>query len=295
MLKPPVIIGIGEVLWDIFPTYKRPGGAPANVVYHASIFGNHGIIASRVGNDEPGEALRQFFIGKQIDSTYLQISDPYPTGTVEVRMVNDEASYVIKSPVAWDFLEFKDSWARLAREGDAVCFGTLGQRSETSRRTILEFLDSVTPHCLKILDLNLREPFFTKEIIEKSLRYADVLKLNQSEHHLLGTLFSTNHLQHWLFEKYNIQVICLTKGKNGSELITRDAHFIEPRHAIDTGKGDSVGVGDAFTAALAHQMLRKKPLDQALNSANRYAAHIAAKTGAMPEVSELITQSIFHD
>ncbi|MEX0685425.1 MAG: carbohydrate kinase [Balneolales bacterium] len=295
MEQPPKVIGIGEVLWDIFPDYQRPGGAPANVAYHANALGNQGIIASRSGNDDLGKSLHRFFIGKQIDTDYLQLDDKYPTGTVQVDMKGDEATYTIKEPVAWDFLEFEESWQRLSRLANAVCFGTLAQRSAMSRSTILSFLDAVSPECLKILDLNLREPFYSKDVIEKSIQRADVIKLNEDEFHLIGDMFGTNNLQQWLFERHKVEVICLTKGKKGSELITRDAHFIEPRFKIDTGKGDSVGVGDAFTAALTHQILRKKPLDQTLNSANRYAAHIAAKTGAMPEVPELITQSVFHD
>lgn len=295
MTQSPVVIGIGEVLWDIFPKYQRPGGAPANVIYHASLFGNQGVIASRIGNDALGEDLRQFFVGKQIGTQYLQVCERHPTGTVDVQINNDEATYSIKSPVAWDFLELEDQWTELSLKADAVCFGTLAQRSEKSRSTIHGFLDSVPAYCIKILDLNLREPFYTDDIIELSIRQADVLKLNQSEYKLLAAMFSAENLQTWLFENYDLKIICLTKGKEGSELITRDAHFIEPVYEIDTGEGDSVGVGDAFTAALTHQILRNKPLDEALNSANRYAAHIAAKTGAMPEVPELVTQSVFHD
>lgn len=295
MAHSPVVIGIGEVLWDIFPEYQRPGGAPANVIYHASILGNQGIIASKVGNDKLGEDLRQFLMGKQIDTQYLQVSESHPTGTVDVKITDDEAKYDIKAPVAWDFLDLEDSWRKLSKKADAVCFGTLAQRSARSRETILQFLDAVPRKCLRILDLNLREPFYDNGIIKDSIRRADVLKLNQSEFQLLSEIFFTDNLQTWLFEKYNTNIICLTKGKEGSELITREAHFIEPRYKIDTGKGDSVGVGDAFTAALTHQMLRNKPLDEALKSANRYAAHIAARKGAMPEVPELVTQSVFQD
>ncbi|MEX0772951.1 MAG: carbohydrate kinase [Balneolales bacterium] len=295
MSQPPVVIGIGEVLWDIFPDYQRPGGAPANVAYHAGIFGNQGVIASRVGKDRLGDDLRQFFMGKQIDTQYLQVCDRYLTGVVNVEMVGDDAKYLFKSPVAWDFLKLQDAWLHLAKKADAVCFGTLAQRSQKSRQTIHDFLNSVPPDCLKILDLNLREPFYDDDIIETSIRKADILKLNESEFNLLGNMFSTENLQRWLFENYNINIICLTKGKEGSELITRNSHFIEPRYKIDTGKGDSVGVGDAFTAALTHQILRDKPLDEALKSANRYAAHIAAKTGAMPDVPELVTQSVLND
>ncbi|MEX2397564.1 MAG: PfkB family carbohydrate kinase, partial [Balneolales bacterium] len=187
MSHSPIVIGIGEVLWDIFPDYQRPGGAPANVAYHASILGNRGVIASRVGNDQLGDDLRQFFTGKQIDTQYLQVCDKYPTGVVNVEMVGDDAQYIFKSPVAWDFLELQDSWLQLAHNADAVCFGTLAQRAEKSRETIFRFLESVPSDCLKILDLNLRDPFYTEEVIEKSIRKADILKLNESEFQLLET------------------------------------------------------------------------------------------------------------
>lgn len=295
MAQAPIVIGIGEVLWDIFPNYQRPGGAPANVAYHANTLGNQGIIASRAGSDELGDSLRRFFVGKQIDTDYLQTDEQHPTGTVEVNMDGDEASYAIKAPVAWDYLEFEDSWQQLSKKADAICFGTLAQRSQVSRETILRFLDASASECMKILDLNLREPFYDQEVIEKSISRADVIKLNEAEFQMIGQMFSAENPQAWLFEKYDIKVICLTKGKNGSELITREAHFIEPRYEIDTGDGDSVGVGDAFTAALTHQILRDKSLEQALNSANRYAAHIASMTGAMPKVPDLITQSVFQD
>ena len=288
------VVGLGELLWDIFPDYKRPGGAPANVTYHASVLGNTGNIASRVGHDERGESLIRFLQGKDMDIGYIQKDPENETGTVKVEFVKkDEARYTIVEGVAWDYIDFTDDMKTLAQSADGVCFGTLCQRSEVSRKTIRSFLEQTSGKCLKILDVNLREPYYTREILEYSISAADVVKLNEKEFSLLETMLTDNgNLLQWLFDHYDIRMVCLTKGVDGSELITRDAHFVEPRHQIDTSGGDSVGVGDAFTAALTHHILKGTDLDQTLALANRYAAHIASHKGGMPEVPLVVTQSV---
>ncbi len=288
------VVGLGEVLWDIFPDYKRPGGAPANVTYHATVLGNNGYIASRVGNDERGDALIRFLQGKDMNVDYIQHDPDHETGIVKVEFPSrDEARYTIVEDVAWDHIAFTDELKELAASADGVCFGTLCQRSEISRKTIRSFLEHTGDKCMKILDINLREPFYTKEILEYSIKAADVIKLNEKEYSLLEEMLADkNNLQKWLFDKFDIEMICLTKGVDGSELITKDAHFVEPRHQIDTSGGDSVGVGDAFTAALTHHIMKGTDLDQTLSLANRYAAHIASQKGGMPEVPLVVTESV---
>ncbi len=287
------VVGLGEILWDIFPDYRRPGGAPANVTYHASVLGNNGKIVSRVGDDDKGEALRQFLIGKDLDVKYLQKDTGHDTGTVKVVFDGDEANYTILEEVAWDYIEYTDALKSLAASTDAVCFGTLAQRSEVSRKTIRTFLEQTSENCLKILDVNLRAPYYNEEILYQSIEAADVVKLNEKEFELLQDMLAGGKdLLEYLINKNDVRVVCLTKGANGSELISKDSRFIEPRHEIDTSGGDSVGVGDAFTAALTHHMLHGSDLDQTLALANRYAAHIAAQKGGMPEVPQVVKESV---
>ncbi|MBP3191986.1 carbohydrate kinase family protein [Natronogracilivirga saccharolytica] len=291
-MNKPVIAGLGEVLWDVFPEYKRAGGAPANVAFHASQLGNRGIPASRVGDDEDGAELLNLLSSHGLDISYIQKDDVAPTGTVEVFISDGEASYTISEDVAWDHLALTSSWIDLAREADAVCFGTLAQRDEISRRTIRQFLENTSGDCLKIADINLREPHYTDDIIKKTIELADVVKLNEAEWKQLGEISGADDVRQWLLNEMNVTTICLTKGSDGAELMTADEHLIEPVHPVDSSNGDSVGVGDAFTAALTHHLLRKTPLDVTIRVANKYAAQVAARKGAMPELPEAVLSSL---
>ncbi len=288
----PAVIGLGELLWDVFPDYKRPGGAPANVAFHARQLGNEGIPASRVGSDESGAELLSILKSHALDTSYIQKDDVAPTGTVEVAMNDSEASYTIPEGVAWDQLAMTAQWLDLAKRADAVCFGTLAQRDEISRRTIREFLAQTPKSCLKIADINLRPPHFTEEIVEASLDLADVVKLNENEWKEIRKMFGVTDFKAWLFDRKKIRIICLTKGADGAELITPDQHLIEPVFDIPDANGDSVGVGDAFTAALTHHLLRESPLDVAISAANRYAAQVFARKGATPRLPEAVIASV---
>ncbi len=288
----PVIVGLGEILWDVFPEYKRAGGAPANVSFHATQLGNNGIPASRVGKDEDGDELLKLLSSGGIDTSYIQIDDRVSTGTVEVQIHNGEATYTFTEDVAWDRLAFTANWLDLARNADAVCFGTLAQRGEVSRRTIREFLNHTPQKCLKVADINLREPHYNEEIILSTIDLADVIKLNQDEWNRLSELFGTNDLKSRLFNEKSIQVICLTKGMDGAELMTPEQHLVEPVYPIDSSNGDSVGVGDAFTASLTHHLLRNSPLDITISAANKFSAQVAARKGAMPELPSAVINSV---
>ncbi len=291
-MKQPIIAGLGELLWDIFPDYKRAGGAPANVSFHATKLGNRGIPLSRIGMDEEGQELFQFLHSKSLDTSYIQKDEHVPTGTVDVEIYGGEASYTITEDVAWDRLSLTSDYQDIAREADAVCFGTLAQRDAISRRTIREFLQLVPDECLKIADINLREPHYTQEIIETTLKLADVVKLNQDEWNKLTSMFQVDDLKNWLFDEKQVRMICLTKGMNGAELMTPDQHLVEPVHPVDNTDGDSVGVGDAFTASLTHHLLRNSPLDVCLSAANKYAAQVAARKGAMPDLPSAVISSV---
>ncbi len=291
-MKKPVIIGLGEVLWDVFPEYKRAGGAPANVAFHARQLGNEAIPASRVGRDENGVELLSVLSSHSLDISHIQEDDVAPTGTVEVTINDGEASYSIPEGSAWDRLAMTAQWLDLARRADAVCFGTLAQRDEITRRTIREFLAQTQKSCIKIVDINLRPPHFTKDIIEVSLDLADVVKLNEQEWKEIQQMFDIADIKSWLFDEKNVRIICLTKGSEGAELITPGEHLIEPVYKIESSNGDSVGVGDAFTAALTHHLLRNSPPDVAISAANKYAAQVFARKGATPKLPEAVIASI---
>jgi len=288
----PTVIGLGEVLWDVFPEYKRPGGAPANVAFHARQLGNEGIPASRVGTDDNGSELLSVLKSHSLDTSYIQKDDVAPTGTVEVTINDGEASYSIPEGVAWDQMAMTSQWRDLAQRADAVCFGTLAQRDAISRRTIRDFLAQTPKSCLKIADINLRPPHFTEEIIEASLDLADVVKLNENEWKEIQKMFDVADFKAWLFDQKRVQIICLTKGADGAELITPDEHLIEPVFDIPDANGDSVGVGDAFTAALAHHLLGKSALGVAISAANKYAAQVFARKGATPKLPEAVIASV---
>lgn len=282
-----IIIGLGELLWDEFEHYRRPGGAPANVAYHATRLGSQGICATKVGEDEAGKELTAFLHRKKIPTPHIQTTADYPTGRVTVTMDGSEANYVIHEPAAWDFMDFTEAWKKLATQADAVCFGTLAQRNSHSRTTITTFLAHTRPNALRVYDINLRPPHFSPEIIRNSLSAANVVKLNEHELSDLPKLLQTDKdIMRVLFDEFGIKAICKTKGAKGCEILTPDNHFVEGPISIDTSKGDSVGVGDSFTAALLHNKIKGRGWDESLALANYYAANMAALRGAMAEVPE---------
>ncbi|MBL7978818.1 MAG: hypothetical protein JNN12_10800 [Bacteroidetes Order II. Incertae sedis bacterium] len=276
------IVGLGEVLWDVFPDERRPGGAPANVAFHAQQLGNRGIIASRVGNDEEGTALTKWLAGKGLNTHYIQTDTTYPTGTVPIHFIKEEPHYTITPNVAWDYLAFTAEWQALAQNTDAVCFATLAQRTPTSADTIRRFLSEMPTKSLRVMDVNMRLPFFGKEVLEISFPLADVVKLNIDEKEAICRLFDLEDPYAWLFREFDIQWICQTHGKDGAELISPQARWRVHGEAVDASQGDAVGVGDAFLAALTTALLRKDIPETALHFANRYAAKVVTFKGAMP-------------
>ena len=281
------IIGIGEILWDVFPTGKQLGGAPASFAYHVSAQGNEGIIISRIGNDELGNGVINCLKGVGLVTDYIQIDGNKPTGTVEVKIDDsNQPDYIIKEDVAWDFLEWSPDFKLLLKSVDAVCFGTLSQRNIVSRQTILKFLSGVKNDIVKILDINLRQNFFNEQVIEESLRLSDILKLNSSELEILGKLLEINEkydekdLCIFLISKYKIKLICLTKGEEGSILINENSFHESPAYPYLVV--DRVGAGDAFTAAMIIQFLKGNSLDIINDYANKLASWVTSKSGGMP-------------
>lgn len=287
--KQPTVVGLGELLWDVFPDARRPGGAPANVAFQACQLGCRGIVCSRVGDDELGREIREFLEGQGLDTSLIQIDPEHPTGTVTVdTSVADHPEYVIHEDVAWDHLAWDDATRQLMEQADAVCFGTLAQRSPVSRETILQCLLATPEPCRIVYDVNLRQSWYDRIGIERSLQSADVVKLNHHETDVLAQLLeigTTNPRQFAdaLQSRFDVSLTCMTRGENGCLLIRGDELVDVPGVRIDVA--DAVGAGDAFTAALIFALLQEWPLSLTGAFANRVGALIAGRPGAMPPLN----------
>jgi len=288
-----VIVGLGELLWDVLPEGRRLGGAPANFAVMAGRLGNRAVVASRVGADALGEEARRALDSLPAESRFLQSDTEYATGTVTVSLETGEPEYTIHEPVAWDRLALTSEWRELARTADAVCFGTLAQRGETSQSAIQAFLDETRRECVRIFDVNLRKPFWTPEVLRGSLGRATILKLNVHElpHVLVGTGACPHPSQaeedeemirgaRRLMDRYPVELVCVTLGAQGSLLVTRGKHH--RHHGLKARVKDTIGAGDAFTAALAHYYLEGAPLEVLNEAGNRWGAWVASQTGGMP-------------
>jgi fructokinase len=280
------IVGLGETLWDLFPDFRRPGGAPCNAAYHAAQLRNRGVIVSRVGADALGQDMRTFLEDRGLDTSFLQVDGEFATGTVGVTFENGEPSYAIAERVAWDRIAFSDELAELAASCGAVCYESLSQRSETTRSTVLRFLQHVRPQAFCIFDVNLRPPFVDRDVLHESIVMADVVKMNREERSTISSMFGRRDVERWMQDQMNVQLVCVTLGADGCELFEGDRRFSRRAEPVDTSEGDSVGVGDAFVAALAHGLVRQWRRDECLGFANRYAALVATRKGGMPELSE---------
>lgn len=284
------IVGIGEVLFDILPTgQKMLGGAPANFAYVCGRLGSTGIVASRVGADNAGEEILLQLADKNIETGSIQRDREHKTGTVRVTLRDGQPEYKIFKNAAWDFLQFTDGWKNLAKKCDAVCFGTLAQRNSVSRKTIHAFLETLRPNCVRVFDINLRQNFYTEKIIKDSLAAADILKLNDEELPKIIEIFGIkgsnveNYLQ-YLLEQFDLQLVCLTRGTDGSFLFGKNDSL--KHQGLKIRVADTIGAGDAFTAALTHGMLQGWELAEVNEKANRVAAFVASKNGAMPEFDD---------
>ena len=279
------VVGLGEVLWDLLPGRTCLGGAPANFAYITTLMGDLGIVASRVGEDSRGiEALRRMEeLGLDID--HVQTDRAHPTGTVNVEVSGQgQPCFEIAHPVAWDFLEWTPEWQRLAEKADAVCFGSLAQRSETSRGTIRKFLRAAAG-AVRIFDVNLRQSYYSQDILAESMRLADIVKLNDEE---LPTIMSFSKLKHHderssalrLIEAYELTMVCITRGDRGSLLV--QGADVSEHGGFRVKVVDTVGSGDAFTAGLVHEYLHGASLDLMNEVANLVGAWVASEVGAMP-------------
>ncbi len=285
-------VGIGEILWDLFPDGKHLGGAVTNFAYHAQMLGGRGIIVSRIGDDELGAELTGKLDSLQLEKAYIQKDAARPTGTVTVELGDRGVPrFIIHENVAWDFIEHTGDLEGLASRADAVCFGSLAQRSPVSRGTIRSFLEMAGADCLRVMDVNLRQAFFNKNILTESFQTADVVKLNDGELSVIAELLEIPGTEPEILEtllgRFSLRLIALTKGENGARLITGEEDSIHPGFAGEVA--DTVGAGDAFTAALTFGMLKGETLNRINEFANRLAAYVCTQKGGTPEVPECVT------
>ena len=289
MSHTPIMVGLGEVLWDLLPRGKVLGGAPTNFAYMSSLFGNQGIVASRVGNDLLGQEACTLMSNYGLTTSFVQRDDEHETGIAGIFIdPQGQASYTIKHPVAWDYLQWTPAWRELASRVDVVCFGSLAQRSPSSAATIASFITSASEEALVVCDANLREPFYSIESLQKSFEYADILKLNDHELTHIASLLGIDgrgeiELAKRLFVKFNLELLCITRGARGSLLLS-DSQMVE-HHGISVDVADSIGAGDAFTACVAHYYMEGAPLEEISESANRLAAWVTTQVGATPTIS----------
>ncbi len=294
--KSYTVVGLGELLWDVFPKGKELGGAPANFAYMTSLLGDQGIVASRVGNDALGRTAGRRLERIGLRSKYLQIDTKYPTGTVKVHVdPAGQPTFEIAESVAWDFFEWTPEWQRLASTADAVCFGSLAQRSSQSRTTIRSFLKEVGRGTTRVFDVNLRQAFYSAETLAESMKLTDIVKLNQEELpvvvKLLGHTFQDDErAARWLRDSYNLRIVCVTRGARGSLLVSGNDASEHPGCRVVVA--DTVGSGDAFTAALVYHYLRRGSLATLNEAANRMGAWVASQTGATPPRDDYYLQQI---
>ena len=281
-----IIVGLGEAVWDCVPEGRKLGGAPANFAYHTSQFGNEAYAVSAVGNDALGDETIQAFEEKKLHYALPRVD--FPTGTVQVTLDGDGIpSYDIKEGAAWDNIPFTPELEALARRSRAVCFGSLAQRSEVSRQTIYRFLDSTPKDCLRIFDINLRQNFYSKEIIRESLRRCNILKINDEELVIIGRMFGYPGMDFenkcWLIlGKYNLDILVLTCGVNGSYVFSKGAmsYYETPKVKV----ADTVGAGDSFTGSFVASLLAGKPVAEAHRIAVNVSAYVCTQNGAMPQL-----------
>jgi fructokinase len=280
------VVGLGELLWDFLPGGREMGGAPANFAYIANLLGDRTVVASRLGNDDLGEEARQKLKRLGLTSEYVQADQAHPTGTVQVGVDGaGQPRFDIVEGVAWDFLEWTPEWMELAGKADSVCFGSLAQRSPISRVTIRKFLLATRAAAVRIFDVNLRQNFYSAEVLRESLKLANVAKVNHEELPRVMDLLALEYERERasaerLRTSCGLKLVCVTRGCRGSLLVGETGMHEHPGFRVKVA--DTVGAGDAFTAGLAHHFLRKSSLAEMNKAANRLGAWVASHAGATP-------------
>ena len=302
------VVGLGEVLWDLLPGGRQLGGAPANLAYHAAALGNRGIVAGRVGVDPPGDEVCTCLTGLGLTTRYIQRDPDRPTGTVRVQLgAGGQPDFAIAEDVAWDTLDWTSEWAALAADADAICFGSLAQRSAASRETIYRFLRAARPDAVRLFDVNLRHgggesppAFYSPDVLDISLRRATLVKLNDDElphvARLLGLEVTDDEddetTARRLLDVYELALVCVTRGARGSLLVTEEKAVAHPGYPVQVA--DTVGAGDAFAAAVVHHWLRGASLEAIGDAANRLGAYVATQAGATPPLPPDVRHKVLH-
>ena len=286
-----LLVGLGELLWDLLPGGKQLGGAPANFAYHCQALGAEAALVSAVGSDAPGREILDDLKGHGLDLAHVATLSEHPTGTVSVE-IDDEGKpkYVIHEGVAWDAIPSSPELLDLASRADAVGFGSLAQRSEASRATIRAFLKATRPDCLRVFDINLRQAYYGEEVVRESLKLSNVLKLNDEELPVVGEMLSLGGTEREILDaltaEFSLDAIALTRGGDGCLLHTPDA-VAEHGGFAPERIADTVGAGDSFTAAFVMGLLRGDGLDTICEQANRLAAFVCSQKGAMSEMKRM--------
>jgi fructokinase len=283
-----IIVGLGEALWDVLPNGKKLGGAPANFAYHVAQFGLNSMAVSAIGNDKLGDETLEALDEKGLK--YYMQRIPYPTGSVQVTLDEEGVPcYDIKENVAWDNIVFTPELEEIAKNCRAVCFGSLAQRNIVSRQTIGMFLDSMPKDSdtLKIFDINLRQDFYSKEVLTESFKKCNILKINDEELVVIGRLFGYPGLELrdkcWLIlGKYNLKMLILTCGINGSYVFTPGKVSFQPTPKVEVA--DTVGAGDSFTGAFCASIINGLPIEEAHRLAVEVSAYVCTQNGAMPVI-----------
>lgn len=279
------VVCFGEALWDILPQGKLPGGAPMNVAYHLNQMKENAVTITRIGKDELGDELLQLWKSRSIDTAFFQYDEKISTGTVNATSdVNNEMHYDIVLPSAWDYIEWKDEYLPLIENASYFVFGSLVTRNEVSKNTLLKCLEVAQT---KVLDINLRAPFFNKEMIELLLSRANILKLNNDELNLIsgwyGNFENDNEKIDFLHKKFSLNTIIATRGADGAILYAENEFYYH--HGFSVIVADTVGSGDAFLARIIKGLLEKEPYAEIIKHASATGAFIASKNGACPEYS----------
>ena len=283
-----LVVGLGEVLWDMLPEGRKIGGAPVNFAYHAGQFGIDTMAVSAIGNDKLGEDTIAEMNGKHLNHIFPSV--PYPTGSVQVSL--DEKgvpAYDIKENVAWDNIPFTNEIESVARSCQAVCFGSLAQRNTVSRNTIRKFIESTPSGCIRIFDINLRQNFYTSNVIHDSLELCNILKINDEEIMLVSRMFnydSSNieNVCRTIMEDFSLEMVILTCGTKGSYIFTKGGVSFMPTPKVNVA--DTVGAGDSFTGSFCAAILRGLPVAEAHKKAVEVSAYVCTQNGAMPEIPE---------
>jgi fructokinase len=282
----PLVVGIGELLWDIFPDRKKAGGAPINFVYHATRMGAKGSAVSAVGDDVLGTEIVRELEVNNICNCIEKVG--YPTGSVLVELNDGLPSYSIIENVAWDYISLTERAVELVKAADAVCFGTLAQRSSVSRKTIKTLLEYAPENALRFFDINLRQRYHSKELIEECLNEANIFKLNDEELSALRPMFglegSDDDVCRMFMEKYNLLYLILTAGSASSTIYSKTEKSVIPTPKVTVA--DTVGAGDSFSGAFVYSILTGKSMSEAHRAAVDIAAFVCTQQGAWPPYPE---------